>query len=385
MNLHEYQAKRLFSDHGVPIPRGEVAVSPIQAREIAQELGGPVVIKSQVLTGGRGKAGGIKLAQDPGEAELAASRILGMEIRGFKVSKVLVDEAADIRDEIYLAMLIDRSERRAMMMASASGGIDIEQVAEETPEKIIRAHIDPLIGLRAFQTNYVADAMGLPSSLWQSFYRVARGLYDAFSATDASLAEINPLVITADGDLLAVDGKLSIDDNAIFRHPDLGEMRDLEEETPSEQRARQHGLTYIQLDGNIGCMVNGAGLAMATMDVIKLYGGEPANFLDIGGGASAERVAAALTIILSDPNVEAVLFNIFGGITRGDDVARGIVAALEEVHSKIPMVVRLLGTNAEEGMQILAEAEMITASRLTGAAEKAVEAARHHQKIQEQS
>ena len=365
--------------------QGKVAVNADQAREIAVELGGKVVVKSQVLTGGRGKAGGVKLADGPDEAETIAGNILGMEIRGFTVRKVLIDEAADIQDEIYLAMLIDRSRRRSMMMASSAGGVDIEQVAKETPEKIVRVHIDPLIGLRIFQTNYVAEAMGLSANLWREFHQVATGLYKTFVATDASLAEINPLVVTGDDHLLAVDGKLLIDDNALFRHPNLAEMRDLDEETPSEQQARQNGLTYIQLDGNIGCMVNGAGLAMATMDVIKLHGGDPANFLDIGGGASAESVTAALRIILSDPNVEAVLFNIFGGITRGDEVARGIIVALEQVQSEVPLVVRLLGTNAEEGRRILSEADMQTAYRLTDAAEMAVEAAKAHHRIQEQS
>ena len=385
MNLHEYQAKRLFAEHGVPIPNGKVASTADQAREIARELAGKVVVKSQVLTGGRGKAGGVKLASSPDEAEVVASQILGMKIRGFKVRKVLIDEAADIRDEIYLAMLIDRSKRRAMMMASASGGVDIEQVAEETPEKIVRVHVDPLIGLRSFQTNYVAEAMGLPVKMWREFFKVATGLYAAFKETDASLAEINPLVITGDDRLLAVDGKLSIDDNALFRHASLAEMRDIDEETPSERQARRNGLSYIQLDGNIGCMVNGAGLAMATMDVIKLYGGEPANFLDIGGGATAESVTAALSIILSDPKVEAVMFNIFGGITRGDEVAHGIIGALDEVQSDVPMVVRLLGTNAEEGMRILAEAKMETAETLTGAAQKAVSLAKMQVQNQEQA
>lgn len=385
MNLHEYQAKRLFEEHGVPIPKGKVAATADQAREIARELGGQVVVKSQVLTGGRGKAGGVKLASSPDEAEKVAGRILGMEIRGYKVRKVLVDEAADIRDEIYLAMLIDRSRRRSMMMASAAGGMDIEQVADETPEKIVQVHIDPLIGMRSYQTNYVAESMGLPSSLWRAFHRVATGLHAAFLATDASLAEINPLVVTGDDKLLAVDGKLSLDDNALFRHPDLAEMRDVDEETPSERQARRNGLSYIQLDGNIGCMVNGAGLAMATMDVIKLYGGEPANFLDIGGGATADSVAAALRIILSDSNVEAVMFNIFGGITRGDEVARGIITVLDEMQSDVPMIVRLLGTNADEGMRILADAQMQTATTLSGAAKKAVAAAKVHKKGQEQA
>ena len=270
-----------------------------------------------------------------------------------------------------------------MMMASAAGGVDIEQVAEETPEKIVRVHIDPLIGMRSYQTNYVAETMGLPNTMWRQFNIVATGLHEAFLASDASLAEINPLVVTGDGKLLAVDGKLSIDDNALFRQPILAEMRDIDEETPAERQARRNGLSYIQLDGNIGCMVNGAGLAMATMDVIKYFGGEPANFLDIGGGATAESVTVALRIILSDPKVEAVMFNIFGGITRGDEVARGIVIALNEVQSSVPMVVRLLGTNADEGMRILADAQMQTAATLTGAAEKAVAAAKARQQSQE--
>lgn len=298
-----------------------------------------------------------------------------MDIKGFKVRKVLLDEAVDIRQEIYLAMLIDRSARLPMMMASAAGGMDIEQVAAETPEKIFRVHIDSQIGLRAYQSTYVASGMGLPTDVWREFHTVAAGLFDAFRATDASLAEINPLVVTAEGKLLAVDGKLSIDDNAIFRRPELAEMRDIDEETPAEREARRNGLSYVQLEGNIGCMVNGAGLAMATMDVIKLHGGEPANFLDIGGGATTESVTAALRIILADDNVQAILFNIFGGIVRGDEVARGIVGALSQIQTEVPMVVRLLGTNAEEGLQILADANMITATTLSEAAKKAVAAA----------
>ncbi|MFZ0544467.1 MAG: ADP-forming succinate--CoA ligase subunit beta, partial [Candidatus Promineifilaceae bacterium] len=364
-----------FAQHGVPIPNGKVATTAEQARDIAKELGGRVVVKSQVLTGGRGKAGGVKLANNPDEAESLAAQILGMDIRGFTVRKVLLDEAVDIATEIYLAILIDRSRRLPMLMASAAGGMDIEQVAAETPEKIFRVHIDPMIGLRSYQTTYVASNMDLPSKLWGDFHKLATGLYKAFKATDASLAEVNPLVVTGDGKLLAVDGKLSVDDNALFRHANLVEMRDVEEETVAEQQARQYGLSYIPLDGNIGCMVNGAGLAMATMDVIKLYGGQPANFLDIGGGATTESVTAALRIILSDKKVKAILFNVFGGIVRGDEVAKGIVAALDQIQTDVPMVVRLLGTNSEEGMRILSEAKMTTATTLTEAAEKAVAAA----------
>ncbi len=377
MNLHEYQAKRVFAQYGVPIARGEVASTPDEARSIARELGGRVVVKSQVLTGGRGKAGGVKLADDPDQAAEAAAQILGMRIKDFTVRKVLIDEAVDIRDEIYLAMLIDRAKRSAMMMASAAGGMDIEQVAEETPEKILKVHIDPMIGLRIYQTHHVARAMGLRSkSLLGQFHKLATGLYDAFLGVDASLAEINPLVVTGDEQLIAVDGKLAIDDNALYRQSELAAMRDVDEETASEREARQNGLSYIQLDGEIGCMVNGAGLAMATMDVIKAYNGEPANFLDIGGGATTDSVTAALRIILSDDNVKAILINIFGGIVRGDEVARGIVAALGQIETDVPMVVRLLGTNADEGMRILSEANLQTATTLTEAADKAVKIAK---------
>jgi len=375
VNLHEYQAKRLFAQHGVPIPRGDIATSPSEARDVARELGGRVVVKSQVLIGGRGKAGGIKLANNADEAEEAAAHILGMNIRGYTVRKVLVDQAADIQQEIYLAVLIDREARLPMLMASASGGMDIEEVAATEPEKIFRIHIDPTIGLRSYQTTYVASGMNLPAELWRDFYKVATGLYNAFRHSDASLAEINPLIITGDKKLLAVDGKVSLDDNGLFRHPELAEMRDIDEETESERQARLNGLNFIELDGEIGCMVNGAGLAMATMDVIKLFGGSPANFLDIGGGAKAEQVAIALRIILSDPKVKAVLFNVFGGITRGDEVARGILTALEEVQTDVPMVVRLVGTNAAEGMALLEKANMATAVTLSDAAKKAIAAA----------
>jgi succinyl-CoA synthetase beta subunit len=375
VNLHEYQAKRLFAEHGVPIPKGEVATTPNEAREIARELGGRVVVKAQVLTGGRGKAGGVRLANDPNEAESAAAEILGMSIKDFTVHKVLIDEQAPgIRQEIYLAVLIDRGKRLPMVMASSAGGMDIEEVAERTPDKIFRVHIEPALGVRSYQTTYLASRMDLPRGLWREFHRLVTGLYECFEANDASLTEINPLVITGEGRLLAVDGKLSIDDNSLYRQSRLAEMRDLEEETAAEREARLNGLNFIQLDGNIGCMVNGAGLAMATMDIIKLFGGFPANFLDIGGGAKAEQVTTALRLILSDTNVKAVLFNIFGGITRGDEVARGIIDALKEVNHDVPMVVRLVGTNAEEGMAILAKEDMETAVTLSDAARKAVAA-----------
>lgn len=375
MNLHEYQSKRVFARYGIPIPRGEVAVGPAQAREIARSLGGKVVVKAQVLVGGRGKAGGIKLADNPDEAEAHADAILGMDIKGLTVGKVLVDQAADIQDELYLGLVIDRAQRRVVMMGSSEGGVDIEEVAAATPEKIIRIVIDPCIGFRSYQALELALALGVPKELTKSFADIAGGLYAAFMGSDASLAEINPLVVTDDGRLLAVDGKMSLDDNALFRHPNLAELRDVSEEDPYEAEARRYGLSYVKLDGEIGCMVNGAGLAMATMDLTKFYGGSPANFLDVGGGATSERVAAALRIILSDANVKAILINIFGGITRCDEVARGIVAAMAEVPTGVPMVVRLVGTNEEEGRAILADADMITARTLPEAAQKAVEAA----------
>ncbi len=378
MKLHEYQSKRLFAAHGVPIPKGEVAKTPQEARHIAEDLGGPVVVKSQVLVGGRGKAGGIKLAQDPAEAEQLAEDILSLEIKGLPVRKVLLDKAADIKKEIYLGIVIDRTNRRAVMMASSEGGVEIEEVARTNPDAIKKASIDPYLGLRGFQTLALAKGIGLAKDQFRAFDRIAQGLYKSFVAYDASLAEINPLVVTGEGKLLAVDGKMLVDDNALFRHPDLAEMRDIDEETTSEREAREAGLSYVQLDGAIGCMVNGAGLAMATMDIIKHFGGEPANFLDIGGGAKAERVATALRLILEDQSVQAVLFNIFGGITRCDEVAQGILTAFEEVKPTVPLVARLVGTNEKEGREILNRSgyHLITASTLAEAAQKAVAAAK---------
>jgi succinyl-CoA synthetase beta subunit len=375
MKLHEYQSKLIFARYGVPIPKGRVATTALEARTIAAELGGRVVIKSQVLVGGRGKAGGIRLANNPHDAEEVAAQILAMEIKGLPVRKVLVDEAANISKEIYLGITNDRAARKPVMMASAAGGIEIEEVARLTPEKIIKTHIDPLLGLKDYQARDIAVGIDLPKEHWKLFVQIANGLWRAYQECDATLAEINPLVITGDNRLVALDGKMLIDDNAIFRHPDLADLRDLDIEAPAEIEARKYGLSFIKLDGSIGCMVNGAGLAMTTMDIIKLFGGEPANFLDIGGGASADKVSAALRIILTDPHVKAVLFNVFGGITRCDEVARGILTALDEVKPKVPMVVRLVGTNAEEGRRLLANANMITAETLAEAAQKAVAAA----------
>lgn len=377
MKLHEYQSKRLFAKHGVPIPAGDVATTPQEAYRIADEMGGAVVVKSQVLVGGRGKAGGIKIAQSPAEAEELADQILGMTIKGLPVRKVLIDEAADIEQEIYLGIVVDRAACRPAMMASSEGGVEIEEVARVSPEAIKRVTIDPYLGLRSYQTLALAKGIGLPKALYRTFGRIARGLYETFVSYDASLAEINPLVVTADDQLLAVDGKMVLDDNALFRHPKLAEMRDVDAETAAEREAREADLSYVDLDGSIGCMVNGAGLAMATMDIIKHFGGSPANFLDIGGGAQADKVATALRLILEDANVEAVLFNIFGGITRCDEVARGILDAFEEVKPDVPLVARLVGTNEAEGRALLegSDYNLITARTLAQAAQKAVSAA----------
>jgi len=376
MKLHEFYSKKIFEKYGIPIPEGELAHTPAEAQKIAKKLNGPVVIKSQVLVGGRGKAGGIKVAQTAVEAAQHAEEILALTIKGLPVRMVLVDQAADIKTEIYLGITNDRSARKPVIMASAAGGVDIEAVAHKTPEKIIKCHIDPLMGLQSYQSRDLAAGIDLPREHWRAFGKIASGLWQAYSDSDATLAEINPLVITGEGKLLAVDGKMVLDDNALFRHPDLEELRDLDVDQEAEIQAREHGLSFIKLGGDIGCMVNGAGLAMTTMDIIKLFGGEPANFLDIGGGASAEKVAAALEIILKDPSVKAVLFNIFGGITRCDLVAKGILEALNEVKTDVPMIVRLVGTNAAEGRQLLKDAQMETADTLAEAAKLAVAAAK---------
>jgi succinyl-CoA synthetase beta subunit len=372
VKLHEYQSKRIFADYGVPIPEGDIATTPAEVRQIAEKMGGPVVIKSQVLVGGRGKAGGIKLAKTPAEAEKVAAHILGMTIKGLTVDTVLVDPAARIKQEFYLGIVVDRVQQKPVIIGSAEGGVEIEEVAKTRPQAIIRLAIDPNIGLLDYQARDLAFNLGLRRNLMNPFVQTVRGLYRAFVHSDATLAEINPLVVTDDEQLLALDGKIVLDDNALFRHMHLAELRDAQEESPPERQARQAGLSYVKLDGEIGCMVNGAGLAMASMDIIKHYGGEPANFLDIGGGAKADKVAAALRIILSDPKVKAVLFNIFGGITRCDEVAQGILTALKEVQPTIPMVARLVGTNGEEGRRILAAAHIPTAVTLAEAAQKAV-------------
>jgi succinyl-CoA synthetase beta subunit len=376
VKLHEYQSKRIFAEYGVPIPQGDVATTPEEAREIAKRLGGRLVIKSQVLVGGRGKAGGIKLARSADEAEAVAMQILGMEIKGLTVDKVLVDPASEIKREIYLAVVVDRASHKPVIIASSEGGVEIEEVAKTNPETIIRLAVDPLLGLLDFQARNLAYRLELRRAFINQFVSIAKGLYQAFVSCDASLAEINPLIVDGNDKLLAVDGKMVLDDNALFRHQSLAELRDGQEETQPERDARAAGLSYVKLEGEIGCMVNGAGLAMATMDIVKHYGGKPANFLDIGGGAKSDKVASALRIILSDAKVRSVLLNIFGGITRCDEVATGILTALEGVKTTIPMVARLVGTNEEEGRAILAEANFPTAASLGEAAQKAVALAR---------
>ncbi|RRR72356.1 MAG: ADP-forming succinate--CoA ligase subunit beta [Candidatus Viridilinea halotolerans] len=376
MKLHEYQARDLLAKYGVPVTGGGVATTPAEARAIAEQLGRRVVVKAQVFVGGRGKAGGVKLADSPDQAEVVAGQILGMSIKGLTVEKVLVAEAITYQKEIYLSAILDRGSKQVMMIASAEGGVEIEEVAKTNPQAIIKIPAHPTLGLQDYQARELAFAIGLSDGKQaRQFAQIATALYRTFVASDASLVEINPLVIRDDGSLQALDSKVLLDDSALFRHPELAALRDSSDEPEAEQVAREADLTFIKLDGNIGCMVNGAGLAMATMDVVKLYGGEPANFLDIGGGASKDKVKKALQIILADPNVKSVMFNIFGGITRVDEVARGIIAALEEVPTQVPMVARLTGTNEAEGLRILGESQLIPATSLAEAAQKAVAAA----------
>ncbi len=353
-----------------------MAYSPQGAYEVASRLGVPVMVKAQVLVGGRGKAGGIKSASSPQAAREMAGHILGMSIKGLPVEKVLVVEAVEIEKELYLGVVVDRALCALVMIASSEGGVEIEEVARTMPERLAQITVDPFLSLRDYQAPQLALEIGLEKEMVAEWITIAQGLYKAFVECDASLAEINPLALTPEGRLLAIDTKMVLDDNALFRHRDLEALRDPTEEEPREREARGQGLSYVKLEGEIGCLVNGAGLAMATMDVIKLYGGEPANFLDVGGGARTEQVAVALCILLSDENVKAVLINIFGGITRCDEVARGILEALRHVRVEVPMVVRLAGTNEEEGRQLLADADIETASTLVEAAQRAVEAAK---------
>jgi succinyl-CoA synthetase beta subunit len=375
VKLQEYRSKEILARHGVPLLAGETARTPEEARGAAQRIGGPVVVKAQVLVGGRGKAGGVKLAATPEEAEARAREIIGLDIKGTTVKTVLVAPASDIAHEYYLGLILDRASKAVTVIASAEGGVEIEETAKTNPEAILRLSLHPLLGLQEHESRRIGFFLGIPAELRKVFGIIMRGLYEAFVASDADLAEINPLVVTGDGQLLALDAKIVLDDSALPRHPDLEAMRDLNEEEPSEIAAREAGISFIKLDGSIGCMVNGAGLAMTTMDLVKLAGGEPANFLDIGGGAKADKVTAAFRIILDDPNVKAILINIFGGITRGDEVARGIVEARSRLTREVPMVVRIVGTNAEEAKPILAKANLITADSLDDAAAKAVAAA----------
>ena len=385
MKIHEYQGKAILARHGVPVPKGEVAFNAAEAGEIARRLGGAiVVVKAQIHAGGRGKGGGVKLARSADEAERIAGDMIGMTLithqtgpDGRVVSRVLVEEGLQMTRELYLSLVLDRAAGKPVMMASAAGGMDIEEVAASTPEKIVKVYIEPGVGLVPFEARQLGFAIGLDGPQVNKFVKLTTALYDAFVATDASLVEINPLVVTAAGDLLALDAKMNFDDNALYRHPDIRDLRDLSEEDPLEVEASKFSLNYIHLDGTIGCMVNGAGLAMATMDIIKLAGGEPANFLDVGGGANAEQIRHAFKILMSDRNVKAVLINIFGGILRCDVLAQGVIAAVKELGVQVPIVIRMEGTNVEEGKRLLRESGMnfTTADSMDEAAKRVVQLA----------
>jgi succinyl-CoA synthetase beta subunit len=381
MKIHEYQAKAILAKYGVQVPRGEVAFTREEARDIAKKLNSLVVVKAQIHAGGRGKGGGVKLAKTPDEAAAIAEQMLGMRLvthqtgpEGRIVKRLLIEEGLRIKTEYYLGIVIDRASSRPVFMASRAGGMEIEKVAEETPDLILKEHIEPGIGLTGFQARKLAFGLELPAALVNLACGFMMKLYEAFQSADASLAEINPFLLTEDGKFYALDAKLNFDDNALYRHPEIKELRDLDEEDPLEIQASNHGLSYIKLDGNVGCMVNGAGLAMATMDIIKLAGGAPANFLDVGGGANAEQVKNAFTIILSDPHVQAVLINIFGGIMRCDIVAQGVVEAAKAIQLKVPVVVRLEGTNVDKGQEILRNSglSLTVANGMKDAAEKVV-------------
>ncbi len=372
MNIHEYQAKDLLRQIGVPIPPGEVATTPDEAEAIARKYGKAVVVKAQVHTGGRGKAGGVKLAKTPAEAREKAAAILGMQIKGLTVEKVLVTEAADIAAEAYVGIIVDRASKKAVFMVSPAGGIDIEEVAAQTPDKIMRLPVDPRYGLRGYEAMQMGFFLYDDVKKARAAAKIMQQLYEGFSANGASLAEINPLVVTPAGEVVALDAKMVIDDNELERHSELEALRDEASEDPAEVDARKASLTFIKLDGNVGCVVNGAGLAMATMDLVKFYGGEPANFLDIGGSSNPEKVVSALRIITSDPNVKAILFNIFGGITRTDDVANGIVTATRQNPLKVPIVIRLTGTNEEIAVKILQENGFEAMTDMDEAVQKAV-------------
>jgi succinyl-CoA synthetase beta subunit len=385
MKIHEYQAKAILAQHGVPVPRGEVALNAAEAGAIARRLGGDVVVvKAQIHAGGRGKGGGVKLARSVDEAETLASQMIGMTLvthqtgpEGRVVSRVLIEEGLKMTRELYLSIVLDRAAGKPVMMASADGGMDIEEVAAKTPERIHKVYIEPGVGIVPFEARQLGFAIGLDGAQVNKAVKLMTALYNAFVATDASLVEINPLVVTASGDLLALDAKMNFDDNALYRHQDIRDLRDLGEEDSLEIEASKFSLNYIHLDGNIGCMVNGAGLAMATMDIIKLAGGEPANFLDVGGGANADQIRNAFKILMSDKNVKAVLINIFGGILRCDVLAQGVIAAVKELGVPVPIVIRMEGTNVEEGKRLLKESGMnfTTADSMDEAANKVVQLA----------
>ena len=384
MKIHEYQGKEILRKFGVPTPRGIPCFSVEEAVDAAKKLGGSVwVVKAQIHAGGRGKGGGVKVAKSLDEVKSRAGEILGMQLKthqtgpeGQKVRRLLIEEGADIRKELYVALVVDRASQRVVLMASSEGGMDIEEVAAETPEKIHKVTIDPAAGLTGKDAEDVARKVGIPEGAVTQARELLKSLYTAFNETDASLAEINPLIVTGDEKVLALDAKMNFDENALFRHPEVVALRDLDEEDPAEIEASKFGLAYIQLDGNIGCLVNGAGLAMATMDIIKLYGGSPANFLDVGGGASTEKVTEAFKIMLRNPNLKGILINIFGGIMKCDVIAEGVVAAARQVSLKVPLVVRLEGTNVELGKKILADSGLpiISASNMADAAQKVVKA-----------
>jgi succinyl-CoA synthetase beta subunit len=379
MDLLEYQGKQLFSKHGVPVPDGRPATTVSEAVEAAEELGYPVVVKAQVQIGGRGKAGGIKLASDRAEAEEAAAAILGMDIRGFTVHELYIEKASEIDEEYYAAIVFDRSAKKPMAMLSKMGGMDVEEVAETDPEAMRMLHVDPLLGLQDFHGRRLAFESGIAEDVIRPVGAMLAKLYDVFVREDATLVEVNPLLVTKSREVVALDAKVTVDDNALFRHPDVAEMRDVSAEDPQERMAKERGLTYVKLDGNVGILGNGAGLVMSTLDVVAQAGGKPANFLDAGGGSKADAITSAVEVILSDDKVSAVLFNIFGGITRCDEVAKGLIEAFEQIKPDVPFVVRLDGTNDKEGRALLAEADLPnvhTETTMLGAAEKVVELAK---------
>ena len=376
MKIHEYQARQLFSEYGIPVPRGQVATTAQEVEEAAKSYGRPVMVKAQVHVGGRGKAGGVKYAPTPLDARKHAGKILGMSIKGLPVKKVLVSEAADIESEAYVGITLDRAAKKPVLIVSAAGGIDIEEVARKTPEKIIRIPIDPLNGLLPYQARQAAFKLYGSIQTVRQASKILMQLYDCFIKEDCSLAEINPLITNPSREVWAIDAKINIDDNAVYRHPNSEAMRDPDAEDVSEQEARDAGLSFVNLDGKIGCIVNGAGLAMATMDLVKYYGAEPANFLDIGGSSNPEKVVTAMRIILRNKGVKAILINIFGGITRGDDVARGIVTAVNKMKPTVPLVIRITGTNEEMARKILEEVNLTAASSMADAVQQAIALAR---------